>query len=541
MWKSHLWRMAWRNILRQKTTALLTAIGLAVSTALITMTLISTATLKHSLQTELRQHFGNIAYDIPSVEQPMLETPIFADEDIAKVTESYANTAPEEARLLPIVSALTTLIQKDEAGKRTGITSHLHAIGFEREAAIRFDPALGKLLKEELRPGELILSVQAAKTANARTGDAVYLLDADNQEHRFTVKNVVPEWGITGYRGLANANATMIVHAEDARLLSRMDSEGYTNLLLTDRGPTAWKAVEVRAIFEKERKDAAEMITVIFGLTSGIAVIIGIVLITNIFKMIADERKQEMGILRAIGLGRRDLATLLTIEGLLYGTFSGLIGVIASAGFACLLLFSIEDMVTGFALDREMFTGLFIEPQAVLSGFAIGLLIVFLCVRNVARKASKASIIEALQERGEAFASHHRSLLSVWASVLSTVAAAGIIAATAVPGFREEWINEDTIGLAIVLVLFTVPFFVLLMTLYLRFLCEGLLWVFRRSAALSLILRIAFRNLNESRLRTGLLLLMFTSIACFISLPIVYHNVMKQSMNSGDPRELVGG
>ncbi|WP_135547749.1 ABC transporter permease [Paenibacillus cymbidii] len=539
MRKPHLWRMAWRNIWRQKKTSLLTAFGLAVSTALMTMTLISTAALKHSLQDEVKRQFGNIAFDIPSVEQQMLKTPIFFAEDIAKVTASYADTTPEGAELLPIVSGLTTLIRKDEAGGRVGITTHLHAIGFDLEAAIRFDPGLAPLLKEELGPSELILSERAAKATNARAGDSVYLLDASTREHRFTVKDVVPERGMTGYRGLANANATVLVRADDARLLSGTDDEGYTNLLVTDSNPSEWRAVPVRATFEKERRDAAAFVTVIFGLTSGIAVIIGIVLMTNIFKMIADERKLEMGILRVIGLGRRDLTALLTMEGLLYGIFSGLIGVAAGAGFAYLLLFSIGNMITGTAFDREMFASFYVEPQALLTGFAIGLLIVLLCVWNVARKAAKASIIKVLGAR-DTLPSHRHSLLNAWASVLSVIAVAGIIASTAVPDFRSEWISEDNLGLVIVLVLLTVPFFVLLLAQYMRFLCDGLLRIFRRSATFTMILRLAFRNLNESRTRTGLLLLMFASIACFISLPIVYHSVMMQSLKGPDPRELVG-
>ncbi|MBO9606226.1 MAG: ABC transporter permease [Paenibacillaceae bacterium] len=540
MRKPHLWRMAWRNVWRQKKTSLLTAFGLAVSTALITMTLISTAALKHSLKDEVERMFGNIAYDIPAVQQQMLETPIFAAGDIAQVTASYADTAPEGAELLPIVSSLTTLIRKDEAGSRIGIAPHLHAIGFELEAAVRFDPGLAPLLKEEPGPGELILSDKAAKATKARAGDSVYLLDAGNRERRFTVKDVVPERGLTGYRGLANANATVLVRAADARLLSGMGDEGYTNLLATERIPSEWRAVPVRAAFEKDRRDAAAFVTVIFGLTSGIAVVIGIVLMTNIFKLIADERKQEMGILRAIGLGRRDLKTLLAIEGLLYGMFSGLIGVPAGAGFAWLLLLSIRNMIAGTTFDRDMFASIYIEPQALLTGFAIGLLIVLLCVWNVARKAAEASIIEVLGAR-DTVPSHRRSLLNAWASVLSVIVVAGIVASTTVPDVRSEWITENNLGLVIVLVLLAVPFFVLLLAQSMRVLCDGLLRVFRRSAVLSLVLRLAFRNLNENRMRTGLLLLMFASIACFISLPIVYHNVMAQTLKGSDPRDLVGG
>src|SRR4029079_2048472 len=73
------------------------------------------------------------------------------------------------------------------------------------------------------------------------------------------------------------------------------------------------------------------------------AVLAGILLLVNIFFMLADERKSEFGMFRAVGLKRRSLVGGFATEGWLYavtaaiaGTFVGLLlgrGLIAAASF----------------------------------------------------------------------------------------------------------------------------------------------------------------------------------------------------------------
>jgi putative ABC transport system permease protein len=539
----HLWRMAWRNMLAQKHTSLLTALGLTISTALISMTLFMNASMNHSMHQYIGQHFGIIAHDLPSKEQPLLETSFFDGRDIRKVEEGIAdNSVQQSGGLLPIVAYVSTIIKKNENGENLLIAPRLYTMGVDRNEAVRFDPSLATRFEEDLLTDEAILSESAAEQLEARKGDIVYILDESNREQSFKVKKVVQEQGLTGYQGIQGARATVIVHLNTARRLIGIDGEMYTNILLTEKISSEWKAEPVRATAEKHQKDASLFITVIFGMTSINAVMIGIVLITNIFKLIAEERRQEMGILRAVGLGKNDLKRLLKMEGLLYGAFSGLIGIAFGCGLALFLIRMLGDLITSaFSASTNIFR-FYAGPAALTSGFSIGLLIVFLCVWIIAGKTVKISIIEALQVQVHPKrASKMRSLKLMWSSVLAGIIAVSFFTATAVPDLRRELITEDRMPFVFIAVLLSAPLLVFIFIQWLHYVCEGILFLFRKFAGLSLVMRLAFRNMNANRLRTGLILLMFAAISCFISFPVIYNYAIGEMMKRADPKAAIGG
>ncbi len=539
----HLRRMAWRNLWAQKHTSLLTSLGLTISTALISMTLIVNSSMNHSMDFYKKKHFGNIAYDLPSTEQPLLETPFFDSNHIRKVQESIADPSLRQSGgLLPIVSFVSTIIKKDGDGRNLLVAPHVYTLGVDRNEAARFDPSLAPSFDEDLLPDELLLSESAADELEAQAGDIVYVLDETNREHRFKVKEIVQERGLTGYRGIQTARATVIANLETARLLAGIKEKTYTNILLADKISSGWKAEPVRSNAETESKDATKFITVIFGMTSINAVLIGLVLITNIFKLITEERRQEWGILRAIGLGKGDLKILLSMEGLLYGAFSGMIGVAFGCGLAYFLNRLIENLIGDTFTSSTAVFQFYAGPGALTSGFSIGLLIIFLCVWILARKTAKISIVEALQVPGSSKTTTKKQPLKLmWSSVLVGIAAVSFVTITAVPDLRRELITDDRMPLIFLAVLLSVPLCVFHFIQWMHFICEGIVFLFRQSAGLSLIFRLAFRNMNANRTRTGLIMLMFAAISCFISFPLVYHSIMKDMMNQADPKGSIGG
>ncbi|HZG84231.1 FtsX-like permease family protein [Paenibacillus sp.] len=533
----HVRRMAWRNVWSHRQTSLLTALGLAVSTALITMTLAASASLQRTIEQDMERHFGPIAYDMASTDQRLLEGSYFRDEDIRLATER------SRGRALPVAAAVFTMLVKNEAGERLLAVPNLYALGVDRGEAVRFDPSLAELWKTAPGTGEAVLSVGAAEALDVRAGDTVHVLDASNREHALTVADIVPERGVTGYRGVAGARATVLLHPDTVRALLGAEEGAYTNVLLTEPPSIGWQAAPVREDAARTFRDAAQFITVIFGMTSSNAVLIGIVLITNIFKMVAEERRQEMGILRAIGLGRKELKKLLRTEGLIYGFTASVIGVAAGTALAYVLTVSVSrTMVESFSGNASDGFGFAVVPGALLAGFAIGLSIVFGCVWAISRKAVRFSIVEALQTPAAPERERRRSSLAqLWLLVASGVAAGALVIVTAIPDIRREWVNEDAVALVMLTTLLSVPLFVLLFMQCLRWLCDALLLPFRSLPAPTFLLRTAFRNLNANPLRTGLLMLMFAAISCFVSFPLVYNGALEVMLSKSDPREAAGG
>ncbi|HZG74222.1 MAG TPA: FtsX-like permease family protein, partial [Paenibacillus sp.] len=535
----HLRRMAWRNVRAQGRSAALTALGLAVSTALISMTLISNASLNRSAEASLERHYGPIAYDAPSTDQPGLTGPYFEAADVERI----GSGAEASAGALPVVAFVSSAQKRDARSEPVAVAPNVHVVGVDRDAAVRFDPALATSLAEAPAPGEALLPKAAANALGVRPGDTVYLLDIANRAHPFLVRQAVEERGLAGYRGMTHAASTVLLGLDDARKLTGMPAGAYSNVLLTEAPPAGWEAIPVREDAERMFKEATQFLSAIFGVTSANAVLIGIVLITNIFKMLAEERRQEMGILRAVGLGRKELRILLRTEGLLYGFFSSTLGVALGLGLAYFLTETVgRTLVDTFSEEAAMDFGFYAEPGALMTGFAAGLLIVFACVWAISRKATKFSIVEALQPPKPGGSGRgRRSLTGIWALVLSGALAAALLVVTGVPDLREELITEDRMGPVLLGTLLSVPLFSLVFVQLFGFLSEAIIRALRRFPSLTLTVRLAFRNMIDGRVRTGLLLFMFAAVSCFVSFPLVYTEAIDVMLSRQDPKAAVGG
>ncbi|MDQ6423649.1 FtsX-like permease family protein [Paenibacillus sp. LHD-117] len=532
---SHLRRLAWRSIRNQRRSTLLTIIGLAISTALISMTLIANATLTRTAESETENYYGPIAYDIPSRNQPAAASTFFDFQTIQQIRQKIDGPS------LPIVNLPATYMTKNGKGEIKRHSPYINTIGVDTAEAIRFDSSLSKLLSSEPQRDEVLLSSRAAAVLKARTGDAVYVVDASNREHRLRVSGVLQERGLTGYPGIFRAHATAIVALDTARSLAGIDGPTYTNLLTTNRPPSEWIGEPVLENYTSTSKDAIGFLTILIGIASLNAILIGIVLVTNIFRLIAEERRNEMGILRAIGLGKSDIWRLLMLEGLLYGIFSGMIGVAIGWMLAYILLKQIAPMIIGESFLNLM-SHLTVDPVLALSSLSFGLLIIFLCVLFIARKTVKLSIVEAIQPvQPMRQTNKKQAIRNSWLFILSCLIMMSFTILFAVPDIRKEWITDDQIPVIIAILFLSIPLLAFITARLLPLIGRGILYMFRNTAAASLIIRLAFRNLNTNPLRTGLILFMFIAISCFISFFILYSNTMRQYMSEDNPIVLTGG
>src|SRR5437016_14215840 len=112
----------------------------------------------------------------------------------------------------------------------------------------------------------------------------------------------------------------------------------------------------------------------LFVLPEFFTVIAGILLIINIFVMLAEERKGEMGVARALGMRRTNLCQSFVSEGLLYALLASLVGTFVGLLVAAVVLWGFSQVFGAGSLGG---TG-FITPWTdsdLINGFAIGFLI----------------------------------------------------------------------------------------------------------------------------------------------------------------------
>src|SRR2546428_2460055 len=134
-----------------------------------------------------------------------------------------------------------------------------------------------------------------------------------------------------------------------------------------------------------------------FVLLGFFTVIAGILLIINIFVMLAEERKGEMGVARALGMRRTNLFQSFVSEGLLYALLASLVGTFAGLLVAGVILWGFSQVFgagsfggTGFILSWT--------NADLINGFAIGFLITMATIAIASWRGSKLNIVRAIPD-----------------------------------------------------------------------------------------------------------------------------------------------
>ncbi|WP_250446256.1 ABC transporter permease, partial [Actinotalea sp. C106] len=100
--------------------------------------------------------------------------------------------------------------------------------------------------------------------------------------------------------------------------------------------------------FADQIADQVDQILVILYALLGLSIVIAVLGIVNTLALSIAERTREIGLLRAVGLGRLQLATVVTIESVLTAVFGTLLGVGIGVGLAATLptVFADEGLTT---------------------------------------------------------------------------------------------------------------------------------------------------------------------------------------------------
>src|SRR5208282_386076 len=134
---------------------------------------------------------------------------------------------------------------------------------------------------------------------------------------------------------------------------------------------------------------AASSISTLFLVLGLFSIVAGAMLIVGIFVLLAEERKGEMGVLRAIGLKARELVYSYFFEGLAYSAGSALAGTAlgVGVGYGLAVAFSVLFPQPGLPSSAilDSFTVTF---QSLLTAYVIGFLLTLLTVLVASWRAS---------------------------------------------------------------------------------------------------------------------------------------------------------
>lgn len=204
--------------------------------------------------------------------------------------------------------------------------------------------------------------------------------------------NIIRVSGVGDYReGLEPASAAL------GGLQVALDER---NAELELKSPLELK--EVKADEIENAKDSSEFTFALLAGMSFLVLAAGVALVINLTQMLAEERRSRLATLRALGLTRRGLVRLSTMEGAFYSLLAAAVGSVVGifAGRILAQRFG-EAFAQFFGAEYDYQFVFSVRPATVATAFAAGALITLLTMYFAAWRTSRMSIPAAIRNLPE--------------------------------------------------------------------------------------------------------------------------------------------
>ena len=245
-----------------------------------------------------------------------------------------------------------------------------------------------------LGDGEAIVSDDFASSRDLELGDGFRLLTQTRQRPRFRVVGVFDaKLGVFGNVLVAqSAMARDFDQTQDlidfVKVEEGADAER-VQTLLTKGVEVAFPVAEVlnQQELKESREDQINQLVMLVYALLAFAIVISLFGIVNTLALSIHERTRELGMLRAIGMSRRQVRTMIRYEAVITALIGALLGLILGIVFAALLAQPLKD--EGFTLSYPVELLALLMVLAALIGVIAAIL--------PARWASRLDVLKSLQ------------------------------------------------------------------------------------------------------------------------------------------------
>ncbi|HOT78770.1 MAG TPA: FtsX-like permease family protein [Microthrixaceae bacterium] len=411
-------RLAVRSISRRRGEAMLIVVGAMFGTAIIGAALIVGDSFDGSIRDIARTELGPID----------VRAQIHPDDDVRRevlqLEDRVAHSGIDHVDgFLPVVDAAAVLDNgRRGAGQRIDPTNCLLEMDFTQARRFGPDPISGiEAAGDTPAEGEAVMNRDVADVLGITAGDdlTVHLY---GRSETLVVRTIVPTIGLAGYCGAIVAPGT---------IESMWTAGGGATTAGTARGPTGELFVsleggvfdstryseraerQIRAAvkaggftdanvdpvkanrLESAERNGSQLRTIFSGI-GGFSVISGILLLVNLVIMLAEERKVEFGLLRAVGFKRAALLRSFSLEGSLYALSAAVLGAIVGVGVGALV---IEGTQKIFAEPNSTFRiDLFVHARTLLLAAGLGYAISIVTIWLASARVSRLNIISSIRD-----------------------------------------------------------------------------------------------------------------------------------------------
>lgn len=408
-------RLALRDALRRRSETALVIAGSLLGTAIITGSFIVGDTLDSSIRITATTQLGPVDLGVAVGEPAQAAEIVRSIDDLDD---------PRIDGVLSMLRAEASISTGPEGDVRAEPDAQLVEVDFDAAQGFGGDPAATGISGGTPGPGEAAITEDLAEVLDVGAGDEV-TASLYGESLTLEVVRVLPRLGVAGFwTGFEDASWNAFVEPGTiAELVGGGVPRGarppVTSVLVSNRGDVDDGVAltdEVKDLIEEvlptgstlrvetykqDVLDAAEeqgdMFSELFLGIGSFAVVAGVLLLVNIFVMLAEERKSQLGMLRAVGLRRSDLVRSFYIQGGIYSVPSGLLGALAGIGVGYAIVVVAAPIFGGigdFSLDLRFS----MEPSSIVTGFCTGVLISLVTVFGTSLRISRINIIRAIRD-----------------------------------------------------------------------------------------------------------------------------------------------
>lgn len=235
-----------------------------------------------------------------------------------------------------------------------------------------------------LSPGTLLASEGEATSRHLSAGQTVTVTFSKGAQRSFRVGGIYSDNQLIGpYLFDASAAADFTTKLDGVVLVSAAKGTSTSELRrAVDRAIRPYPTVEARTAAEFAA-DAAGRIDVVITIISVLlllSVLIAVLGIVNTLALAVIERTRELGLLRAIGLARRQTRRMVTVEAVIVSVFGALLGIAVGSAFGVTLQRALADQ----GITELRFPVLRLLGFVVIAGVA-GVVAALLPARRAAR------------------------------------------------------------------------------------------------------------------------------------------------------------
>ncbi len=400
-------RVAFRNVLRRRGEAALITGGAMLATAIIAASIVTGDVIDASIRSGAENFLGPIDVRVRTEDPTTL--PALADQVRAADHEDVDD-------VLAWVGTTGSVVADDRGEGRVGLAE------VDLAAARDFGgdvDATGLADVQALPAGHAVVPSNLAQTLEVEAGDTV-TIHAFGNATDLEVAAVLPATGLVGYGEILTPSGTLTELAggpspglqsevlvsttggvADAVEPSEATMAGLRGLVGADVvGSGAAVSVEaVKADLLAEADEVGEEFTTLFSSIGSFGVIAGILLLINLFVMLAEERRRDLGTLRALGMRRSLLARTFALEGSLYALAAAVVGT-ALGALLGVGVANVASSILGISGDGLTFRPV-IEPASLLTAGLIGFVISLVTAWVLSARIARANIVRSLRELPE--------------------------------------------------------------------------------------------------------------------------------------------